>query len=135
VTVIKEVVVPSPNAATAPNMVCATRALVFPAVNVMDGCVICHPQLVADFTFALRTLLSMRASAVPRLRAVPCPRLKRNLQISVPMMQLHGEVEQTGHAWPCTTSAIGSSLADASDPDITQFAQPSVQELHDQGMK
>jgi hypothetical protein len=50
------------------------------------------------------------------------------MQISLPMIPLEGDLEHTGDAWPFT-SAIGG-LADPTDPDITRFAQQSVEEIH-----
>jgi hypothetical protein len=51
------------------------------------------------------------------------------MQILLPMISLEGDLEHTGDAWPFT-SAIGG-LADPTNPDITRFAQHSVEETHD----
>jgi hypothetical protein len=45
------------------------------------------------------------------------------------MIPLEGDLEHAGDAWPFT-SAIGG-LADPTDPNITRFAQQSVEEKHD----
>jgi hypothetical protein len=45
------------------------------------------------------------------------------------MIPLEGDLEHSGGAWPFT-SAIGG-LADPTDPDITRFAQQSMEEIHD----
>ena len=58
------------------------------------------------------------------------PGSQRSMLISLPMIPLDGAHEHTGDAWPFT-SAVGG-LADPTDPQITRFAQDSVEELNDQ---
>jgi hypothetical protein len=57
------------------------------------------------------------------------PGSQLSMQILLPMIPLEGDLEHAGDAWPFT-SAIGG-LPDPTDPNITRFAQQSVEEIHD----